>query len=151
LVREGKAQDADIHPWIMAIAQETYGWSQHIMMYAQTAAELLKARKGQVTPEDLDLVLQDGRVGKRDYYWDRPGFLLENKTRALARAVQDTSPSGRLGKMILLERLMDNGPMSEEQALKLFHKLLHKCVLSPVQKSFGVYEFPFPQWVPRQA
>jgi len=93
-VKEGEAQEADIQPWITAISQETYGWPQHIMMYAQTAAELLKARNGQMTPEDLDLVLQDGRTGKRDYYKQRSDFLSIREGKVFARAMLDSTSSG---------------------------------------------------------
>jgi len=68
LVKDGGAQETDIHPWIAAITQETHGWPQHIMFYVQNAMKRLKARNGQMTPEDLEAVLKHGRVDKRTYY-----------------------------------------------------------------------------------
>jgi len=41
LVKDGKAQETDIQPWIETIARETHGWPQHIMTYVQPAAEFL--------------------------------------------------------------------------------------------------------------
>jgi len=144
LVKDGGAQEADIQPWVNAIAQDTYGWPQHITIYAKVAATRLKARNGQMTPEDLDWVLQEGRAGKNDYYWDRSGFLSSREVRVFAHTVQDTSRSGSIDREDFLERLMDRGPMSEEKAFRLFQELLHKGVLSPVRRSFGAYEIPIP-------
>jgi len=143
LVKAGGAQEADIQPWITAIAQETHGWPQHIAFYAQTAAKNLQARNGQVTPEDLEAILQCGRTGKNNYYWDRSSFLKEKEGKALAYAVQDTLRSGSIGEERLIERLMYRGSMSEEQASSLFQELLHKGVLSRVRGGdFGAYEIP---------
>jgi len=144
LVKDGGAQEVDIQPWITAIAQETYGWPQHITFYARTAAERLQARNGQVASEDLDRVLQDGRAGKRHYYRQRSGFLSRREGKVFAHAVQDTSHSGGMDREDLLERLMDRGSMSEEKALRLFQKLLHKGVLARVDSDFEAYDIPIP-------
>jgi len=144
LAKEGGAQEADIQPWITAIAQETYGWPQHIMIYAQTAAELLNARNGKATTTDLDWVLEDGRAGKRDYYRQRSNFLSIDACRALAYTVQNASRSGGFGRKTLLKGFVDKGEMSQEEAFHLFQKLLHKGVLSHVGSDVEAYDIPIP-------
>jgi len=144
LVKEGEAQEADIQPWITAISKETYGWPQHIAIYAQTAAKRLKVLSGQVTPEGLDWVLTNGRIGKRNYYRQRSDFLSRREVKVFALATQDVSSSEGMDREDLLERLMDRGSMSEEKAFRLFQKLLHKGVLARVDSDYEAYDIPIP-------
>jgi len=60
LVKGWCAREEDIASWIRAIARETHGWPQHTMVYVQAAADLLLARNGRMTPEDLDTVMEEG-------------------------------------------------------------------------------------------
>jgi len=145
LVKDGGAQEMDVQPWVTAIAQETYGWPQHIAIYAKAAAKRLEARNGQMAQEDLSWVLQDGRAGQNNYYWDRSGFLSKREVKVFAHAIQDTSRSGGMDREDLLERLMDRGRMSEEKAFQLFQELLHKGVLSLCGEVLVPTKYPLPQ------
>jgi len=93
LVKAGGARKADAQA---AITKETYGWSQHIALYAQTAAKRLEARNGEVTPEDLEAVLKQGRENKHTYYNERIEYLNISGVRVLVTLLQQVPISGSL-------------------------------------------------------
>jgi len=147
LVKEGEAQEADIHPWIEAIAKETYGWPQHIITYAQPAAELLKIQKGKTTPEALEAVLKEGRADKRIYYRSRIKTLDGSGLDVLAGLLQQipVSSSLNLRRKTLIKNLVETGPMSQEAAERFFSGALHKGVISnATTKSPLHYDVPIP-------
>ena len=57
LEKGGGAQE-DVTPWINAITQETDGWPQHIVSFAQPAAQVIRRHNGQMTTEGLTAVLR---------------------------------------------------------------------------------------------
>jgi len=132
LVKDGEAQESDIQPWIDAIARETYGWPQHIMVYAQPAAELLKTQNGKATPEALEAVLNEGRAEKRIYYNSRIKTLDGSGLDVLADLLQQVpvSSSLNLRRKTLIKNSVKTGPMSQEAAERFFNGALHKGVIS---------------------
>jgi len=147
LVKEGEAQEADIQPWIEAIAKKTYGWPQHIMAYVQPAAEILKTQHGIATPEALKAVLQEGREEKRFYYHNRLSSLNDSGAKVLATLLQQAPASSGLNLMrtALLKKLAKKGPMSQEAAEEFFNSALHKGVLSNAgTKTPFHYDIPIP-------
>jgi len=157
LVKDGGAREADILPWITAIAQETHGWPQHIAIYAQTAAKRLKARRGQATPEDLEAILKQGRENKTTYHNERIEYLDISGVRVLAALLQQAPISGSLNleQPSLTRKLVETGGMSQQAAEQFFNSALHKGILSnagtrtrlhydvpiPSMKAFLVEEF----------
>jgi len=147
LVKEGEAQEADIQPWIEAIAKETHGWTQHIITYAQPAAGLLKTQNGKTTPEALEAILKEGRVDNRTYYHGRIKTLDGSSLDVLADLLQQTPVSNSLNlrRKTLLKNLVETGPMSQEAAERFFDAALHKGVLSnATTKSPLHYDVPIP-------
>jgi len=147
LAKEGKAQEMDIQPWIDAISRETHGWPQHIMVYAQRAAELLRFQNGKATPEALEATLKKGRAQKRIYYNSRIQALDGSGLDALADLLQQApvSSSLNLRRKTLLKNLIETGPMSQEAAERFFDSALHRGVLSNAGTKTGLhYDVPIP-------
>jgi len=147
LVKDGKAQEADIHPWIEAIARETHGWPQHIMAYAQPAAQILWTQNGRATPGALEAVMNEGREEKRFYYNCRIESLSGSGLDVLADLLLQASVSGNLNlrRKTLLKKLIETGSMPQEAAERFFRGALHKGVLSNAgTKSALHYDVPIP-------
>jgi len=147
LVKDGKAQEADIQSWIDAISRETHGWPQHIMSYAQPAAELLKTHNGVATPEALEMVLERGRNKKRTYYNSRIKALDGSGLDVLADLLQQTpvSSSLNLRRKFLIKKLVETGPMSQEAATRFFDGALHTGVISNASTKTSLhYDVPIP-------
>jgi len=147
LVKEGEAQESDIQPWIETIARETHGWPQHIITYAQPAAELLKTQNGKATPEALEAVLKEGRAEKRAYYHSRLAPLNDSGAKVLATLLQQARASSGLNMMrtTLLKKLVKKGPMSQEAAERFFDTALHGGVLANAgTKTPYHYDIPIP-------
>lgn len=70
LIESGRAK-GDVTPWINTISKETYGWPQHIINYAEPAAQVIQQNDGLLTAEGLKTVLEFGRDGKMEYYSNR--------------------------------------------------------------------------------
>jgi len=147
LVKEGDAQEADIQPWIDAIARETHGWPQHIMAYAQPAATLLKTQNGKATPEALEAILKEGREEKYIYYNSRIKALDGSGLDVLADLLQQApvSSSLNLRRKTLLKKLVETGPMPQEAAERFFDSALHRGVLSNAGTKTSLhYDVPIP-------
>jgi len=95
-VKDGGAPEADIQPWVTAIARETYGWPQHLIVYASVTAKLLQAQNGKMTTEDLKVILKQGRQAKDVYYNGRINSLDVSGIEALTALLQQTSASDAL-------------------------------------------------------
>ncbi len=63
LKREGGVKE-DPRKWIDAIVQETHGWPQHIVSYADSAAKQLDVDNGVMTANGLRTVMEKGRGGR---------------------------------------------------------------------------------------
>jgi len=147
LVKDGEAQESDIQPWIEAISKETHGWPQHIITYAQPAAELLKTQNGKTTPEALEAILKEGRAEKRIYCNGRIQALDGSGLDVLADLLQKApvSSSLNLRRKTLLKNLVETGPMSQEAAERFFDSALHRGVLPNAgTKTTLHYDVPIP-------
>ncbi len=60
LVNDGGV-DMDTTEWEEKIAQQTYGWPQHIMAYVWPAIRYLKENDGPMSAKGLDIVLRKRR------------------------------------------------------------------------------------------
>ncbi len=91
LQKEGGAK-GDPTEWTDAITQETHGWPHHILSYAYPAAEYLKSNDGIMSPEGLNVVLESGRKGRREYYKERVGDFRVDQIHCLAKSIGKCSP-----------------------------------------------------------
>jgi len=147
LVKDGRAQGADIHPWIEAIFRETHGWPQHIMVYVQRAAELLRLQNGKATQEALEAALKKGRAAKHIYYNSRIKTLDGSGLDVLADLLQQAPVASGLNlrRKTLLKKLVETGPMSQEAAERFFNGALHKGVISNAGTKTSLhYDVPIP-------
>ena len=129
-----------LRKWINTLADECHGWPQHLIAYAQTAAEWLNEDGHEIEPEvPLDL-LAEARATKVDYYlarvieFDRPqrsdlANLLVQKGRGKVLTRQEVS--------VALQP-----HLSEEQAREMFDEFLHKGVIA--KTADGEYIVPIP-------
>ncbi len=90
LTEEGKAK-GDITAWMNAITAETHGWGHHIASYLDPALEYLKKSEGEMTAEGLRIVMEQGRVNRREYYRGRTEDLTYNEFNGLAELFQHVS------------------------------------------------------------
>ncbi len=131
--------------WINAIAQETHGWPQHIMVYVDPALKQLAADKGEMTTEGLNSVLEAGRRRRSEYYEGRArGIMYENR-QSFARVFANV-PAGEsvTGTAIL-------GPLTQEygfdEAHKLFRRALRDGVLHTQAGGFAVPVPSMQEWL----
>ena len=92
LIKGGDAR-GDVEPWVDAIAQETDGWPQHIINFAEPASQVIRQSRGVMTPQDLIRVLDDGRLRKDQYYKGRVEDILP-KDQVLLGAIIAYSGKG---------------------------------------------------------
>ena len=138
LTKEGEAKgDPDV--WVETIAQETYGWPQHILSYVDPALEQLEADNRVMTVDGLTAVLKAGRGFRLDYYKNRARSFTKEQRHCLARAFADI-PLGEstTHKVILASLTQEYG---ETEAEKLFRLGREKGLL---EKRDGEYAIPIP-------
>ena len=90
LTEEGKAK-GDITGWVDAITAETHGWGHHIASCLDPALEYLKESEGEMTEEGLRIVMEQGRVNRREYYRGRTEDLSYNEFNGLVELFQHVS------------------------------------------------------------
>ena len=90
LEKEGKAK-GDTTEWVDAIAEETHCWPRHIHSYSTSAAHVLKQSGGEMTEEGLRIIMERGRVNRREYYRGRTKTLSYNEFNGLAELFQHVS------------------------------------------------------------
>ncbi len=86
----GKAK-GDTKEWVDAIAEETHCWPRHIHSYSTSAAHVLKQSEGEMTAEGLRIVMERGRVNRREYDRGRTKNLTYNEFSGLAELFQHVS------------------------------------------------------------
>ena len=96
LEKGGGAQE-DVTPWINAITQETDGWPQHIVSFAQPAAQVIRRHNGQMTTEGLTEVLKFGRKRKEEYYLNRSAEISYRDLALLGSLHSVSRPADALG------------------------------------------------------
>jgi len=125
--------------WIEQIADRTHGWPQHIMSYADQAAEYLHEHR---IPSDdgLEVVLQWGRAKQVEYYRERAEDIAKENRQILADFFAGI-PQGKT----TLERDIKSALMqvhTEEKADELFDTMLQKGIID--QREDGSYGVPIP-------
>ena len=70
-LEKGGHAKQDVTPWVDAIAQETDGWPQHIVSFAQPGSQVIQQSGGRLTDNGLEAVLEEGRSRKEEYYFSR--------------------------------------------------------------------------------
>ncbi len=88
--KEGKAK-GDTAEWVDTISQETHRWPRHIHSYSTSAAHVLKQSGGEMTAEGLRIVMEKGRVNRREYDRGRTKNLAYNEFMGLAELFQHVS------------------------------------------------------------
>jgi len=142
-VKEGETQEADIQPWIEAVATEIHGWPQHIMVYTQPTAELLKTQNGKATLEALKAALSKGRAEKHIYYHSRLAPLNDSGAKVLATLLQQAPASSGLNLMRtpLLKKLVKKGPMSQKAGAIFRHRASQRRLLQCGTKTPSITTF----------
>ena len=138
LTKEGEAK-GDPVPWVDAIAQETYGWPQHILSYVDPALKQLEADNRVMTPEGLNAVLEAGRNFRSNYYQRRLDDFSRKQRHSLAKLIMNVPLGEGLDKEDILSSLTQE--YGETEAEKLFNRALHRGVLHRYK---GTYAIPIP-------
>ena len=143
LKKEGEAK-GDPSAWINAIAQETHGWPQHIMVYVHPALKQLAADKGEMTAEGLTAVLEAGRRGRSEYYEGRV-WGIHFGLRSLAKLFADIPLGESLAEETIMMSLMQE--YGREKARKLFRRALRDGVLHTQAGGYAVLVPSMQEWL----
>ena len=129
LVKDGGAAEGpELDRWIDAISQETHGWAQHIIAFAQPAAELLQRTGRSLVDEGLTAVLTQGRKRKERYYKARVSKLEEDACKAIAALIQDFQDRNGLAKAEIISRLADRETLQPPE--EIFSLAIQKGVFA---------------------
>ena len=128
--------------WVNAIAEKTYGWPQHIISYAEPAAEYL-AFNPIPTDEGLAVVLQQGQEERAEYYEERAAGIDEHLRQALTGAVIDIPSSGTTTRPAIMS-ILRQSDLNEEEAGNLFNTALEQGILD--HRKGGRYGIPIPSF-----
>ena len=139
LVQDGGAQ-GDVTPWIDAIARETHGWPQHIITFAEPAAQVVRLCHGRMVPEGLRIVLRQGQEGKEEYYFARVEEIARQDRMALGEALATLPPGASMEEPDVLRILARNHARAE--AKRIFELIVHKGVLAHTRE--GDFAVPIP-------
>ena len=149
LEKGGGAQE-DVTPWINAITQETDGWPQHIVSFAQPAAQVIRRHKGQMTTEGLTEVLQFGRGLKEEYYYQRSREISSEDLALLGAYIQFRGRRVRWNRRELIEVLDIVKRVEGKTAGGVLDTMLAKGVLAGDNEE---YHIPIPSmedWLERR-
>lgn len=138
LKKEGLAK-GDPTAWIDAIAQESYGWPQHILSYVDPALKQLDADKGGMTAEGLNAVLEAGRAKRAAYYEQRVRGFDEEHRQIFARLFVDIPLGGSIAGSAIRSSLIQE--YGFEEAAKLFRRAARQ---GAIDERRGRYVIPVP-------
>ena len=138
LIRDGQAS-GNPSKWIKAIAQEAYGWPQHIMSYVGPALKQLHRDGGNMTSEGLTVVLSEGRALREAYYRDRASGLSRTPLQRIVSVLNASPASDGVLEEDILSAL--SGTFGDNEARELFDLALHKGILD---ERDGLYFIPVP-------
>lgn len=133
LQMDGKAKE-DVRSWVNAIAEESYGWPQHIMVYVKPAVLRLRADGGLIMDGGLPHVLMEGRQGRERYYQSRA----EGLTDTLLRALIGSLANGACSEVEILASL--GRDYAEQDAKAAFALAVEKGVVA----QSGNFDFDIP-------
>ena len=138
-LRKAGGAKGDPSAWIDAIAQETHGWPQHIMVYVDPALKQLAADKGEMTAEGLNSVLEAGRRRRSEYCEGRARGIMYEYRQSFARVFANV-PAGEsvTGTAIL-------APLTQEYGFDEAHKVFRRALRGGILHSqAGGYAVPVP-------
>ena len=135
LTKDGRVK-GDPTAWIDAIAQETYGWPQHILSYVKPALNQLRTDRRVMTTEGLSVVLKKGRTGRVAYYKQRIGGFRGDQIRCLTKSVADITPGKPVEYRDIVSSLKTQYDSGE--ARQLFQRLLEKGILAKCGIGYAV-------------
>ena len=122
-----------------AIAQETFGWPQHILSFIEPALRQLNKTRGTMTEEGLSTILSIG-CRKRSEYYERRASGLDVEVRcALARSFVKIPVGGGQKATKIMESLMQD--FGQDEARELF-RIAERIVL--ISSVAGEYVVPIP-------
>ena len=137
-LEKGGHAKQDVTPWVDAIAQETDGWPQHIVCFAQPGSQVIQQSGGRLTDNGLEAVLEEGRSRKEIYYNSRTIGSLPQDLALLGLII---SCSGK-GKTWDPEQLYDAFSIRKRRSgitsADAINTLLDKGVLSETNKGYYV-------------
>lgn len=144
LTKDGGAE-GEPTAWIDAIAKETHGWPQHILVYVDPAWKQLNEHRGVMAAEELNYVLEAGRRRRSEYYEGRArGIMYENR-QSFARMFANVPAGESVTGMAIL------GPLTQEygfdEAHKLFRRALRNGVLHTQAGGFAVPVPSMQKWL----
>lgn len=148
LIHRGEVLE-DTTKWVDAIAQDTHGWPQHIIVYVGHALGRLSLDGRMMTSKGLAHVLKQGRRGRERYYRKRISSFNPVELTALAKALQAAGPGDHVCQHSIVQSLLATYPY--EEAIRLFNLSVHKGVLSKDQGRDD-YSIPIPSmrnWLDR--
>ena len=143
VIRDFLIEESGCEPpprWIEAIAECTHGWPQHIISYADPAADYLASHRV-LRDEGLQSVLQQGRAEQLEYYDERAEGIDEDHRRAFARALMDVPLGETTTRPPIMSSLKLSG-LTQKEADDLFIRALDQGIID--QRKRGRYGIPIP-------
>ena len=139
LTKEGQAK-GDTEPWILAMARESGGWAQHIMIYAQIAAQFLTRNEGRMTSAGLEEVMEEGRPRRKEYYrWCAHTYPWSSSE--FEKLLKTMPPDGALLETDIRDALSSD--MTVEKADKVFDGVVRMGILTLNDDGTFIIPAPF--------
>ncbi len=135
LQKEGRVK-GDPARWIDDIAEQTYGWPQHIMAYVWPALKQLKLTGGEMTGTGLKTVLKEGQKGRIKFYESRAEGLFRTERQCIARAVVGIESGENVDKGGIIASLRKE--FSKGETERIFTLALHRGMLDVRGDSYAI-------------
>ena len=149
-LEKGGGAQGDVTPWINAITQETDGWPQHIVSFAQPAAQVIRRHNGQMTTEGLTAVLEFGRKRKEEYYHNRGAEISSEDLALLGAYIQFRGRQMRWERHELIEVLDIVKRVEGKTAGGVLDTMLAKGVLAGDNEEYHVPIPSMEDWLERR-
>ena len=144
LIRDGQAS-GNPSKWIKTIAQEAYGWPQHIMSYVGPALKQLHQDGGNMTSEGLAFVLSEGRALREAYYRDRASGLSRTPLQRIVNVLNASPASDGVLEEDILSAL--SGTFGDNEAKNFFDRALNKGVIDERDGQYTIPIQPMREWL----
>ncbi len=137
IVKEGGAK-GNPDEWVDAIAQNTYGWPQHITAYGDAAAKQIQNDQREMTHDGLEVVHRLGIKRREAYYKQRAKGISVKERGSLARLIQNTG-DGLYQEDI--ETALSQEYNDPDKAKRFFKKAVNRGILHSQDE---LYSIPIP-------
>ncbi len=138
IVKDAEAK-GDPTEWIDTIVKETHGWPRHVHSYARTASDYLIENGGLMTPPGLNVIMDEGRKGRIQYYIQRVEEMNGDDVLCLSEAICGVGSGEPFTKKMIISAFANE--YSTERAESIFNKFLDKGVIA---KDGQAYSIPIP-------